>query len=135
MWLSLSKTTGTIEPTASDSIVVRMLGTEMASGSYFAELTCRNNDADALDTAMIVYVQMVVTSPPLPYACGDADNNHIRNISDVVYIVSFIFAGGPTPVYFLSADANCDGGVTISDAVFLINYIFAGGPAPCAGCQ
>ncbi len=135
MWLSLSKTAGTVESTEVDSIVVRMLGTEMASGAYFAELTCRNNDADALDTAMIVYVQMVVTSPPLPYSCGDADNNHIRNISDVVFIVSFIFAGGQAPVYFLSADANCDGGVTISDAVFLINYIFAGGPAPCAGCQ
>lgn len=61
-------------------------------------------------------------------APGDADGNGLLTISDVVYIINFIFAGGPAPC---NGDADCNCILTISDAVYLINYIFAGGPAPC----
>ncbi len=59
---------------------------------------------------------------------GDADGNGIITISDAVFVINYIFGGGPTPC---NGDANCDCIITISDAVFLINYIFGGGPAPC----
>ena len=62
--------------------------------------------------------------------CGDADGNGIFTISDAVYLINFIFAGGPTPIPICHADADGNAIATISDAVFLINYIFAGGPAP-----
>lgn len=62
---------------------------------------------------------------------GDADNSGALNISDAVYLIAFIFSGGPASVPVASAgDANCDGTVNISDAVFLIAYIFSGGPRP-----
>lgn len=64
---------------------------------------------------------------------GDADGDGLVNISDAVYLIQYIFAGGPIPQPVLEAgDADCDGLVNISDAVYLIQYIFAGGPAPCA---
>ncbi|MGB5107489.1 MAG: dockerin type I repeat-containing protein [Candidatus Zixiibacteriota bacterium] len=66
-------------------------------------------------------------------ACGDADNTGIITISDAVYLINYIFAGGPAPVQLCLGDADGTGIITISDAVFLINYIFAGGPAP-SGC-
>ncbi len=69
-----------------------------------------------------------------PFLCGDADGNTIVTISDAVYLINYIFAGGPAPNPDLSGDADCSGFVTISDAVYLINFIFAGGPAPCAAC-
>ena len=59
---------------------------------------------------------------------GDADGNLIITISDAVYIINYIFSGGPTPC---NGDADCNCIITISDAVYLINYIFSGGPAPC----
>ena len=62
--------------------------------------------------------------------CGDADGNGIFTISDAVYLINFIFAGGPSPIPICHADADGNAIATISDAVFLINYIFAGGPAP-----
>ena len=62
--------------------------------------------------------------------CGDADGNGIFTISDAVYLINFIFAGGPTPIPICHADADGNAIATTSDAVFLINYIFAGGPAP-----
>jgi hypothetical protein len=67
---------------------------------------------------------------------GDADGNGIINISDAVYLVGYIFGGGPapTPYPICSGDADCNCIVNISDAVYLISYIFGGGPAPCP-CQ
>ena len=67
--------------------------------------------------------------------CGDADLSGIVTISDAVFLINYIFAGGPEPLSASSFDADCNGIVTISDAVYLINYIFAGGPSPCSGCS
>ncbi len=68
------------------------------------------------------------------FVCGDADGTGAVNISDAVYLINYIFAGGPAPDPLLAADVDCTGAVTISDAVYLIAFIFSGGPAPCAGC-
>lgn len=65
--------------------------------------------------------------------CGDADNSGYWSISDVVFIINHIFAGGPPPLMVCLADADGNGIETISDAVFLIGYIFAGAPQP-GGC-
>lgn len=69
------------------------------------------------------------------WTCGDADANEIVNISDAVYLISYIFGGGSAPEPLLSGDADCNQIVNISDAVYLISYIFGGGPTPCEGCQ
>lgn len=66
--------------------------------------------------------------------CGDADNNGVYTVSDAVFLITYIFAGGPRPMPYLGGDADCNGLITISDAVYMIGYIFGGGPAPCAGC-
>ncbi len=68
------------------------------------------------------------------YFCGDADGSSIITISDAVYLINYIFAGGPAPDPVVAGDADCNGIVTVSDAVYLITYIFGGGPVPCAGC-
>jgi hypothetical protein len=68
------------------------------------------------------------------WMCGDADGNDIVNISDAVYLITYIFGGGPAPDPLLSGDCDCNQIVNISDAVYLITYIFGGGPAPCAAC-
>ncbi len=64
--------------------------------------------------------------------CGDVDNDLKISISDAVFLINFIFAGGPTPPNYWAVDCNLDGKVNISDAVYLVVYIFASGPAPCA---
>ncbi len=68
---------------------------------------------------------------------GDADNSGILNISDVVYLINYIFVGGPAPVSECKGDNNCDCVISISDAVYSIIYIFGGGQPPpqcCPGC-
>ncbi len=71
----------------------------------------------------------------LNYLCGDANADAADDISDVVYLIAYIFSGGSAPNPVLSGDANCDSTVDISDVVYLIAYIFSGGAAPCAGCK
>jgi hypothetical protein len=65
--------------------------------------------------------------------CGDITGNGNVDIADAVYLINYIFKGGPAPDPFDGADVNCDGSVNIGDAVYYIQYIFRGGPAPC--CQ
>jgi len=62
---------------------------------------------------------------------GDCNGDCLVNIGDPVYLIEYIFKGGPPPVPFESGDVDCDGLVNIGDAVYLINYIFKGGPPPC----
>jgi hypothetical protein len=61
---------------------------------------------------------------------GDANTDGYIDISDAVYLISYIFGGGPAPDPVFSGDANGDGSVDISDVVYLIQYIFAGGSPP-----
>jgi len=64
---------------------------------------------------------------------GDANSDGGIDIADVVYLIAYIFSGGPAPNPLAAGDADCDGSVNIVDAVYLIAYIFSQGPQPCAG--
>ena len=65
-----------------------------------------------------------------------ADINHdgapVPDISDLVYLVSFMFGGGPEPPCMEEADINGDGSSVpdISDLVYLVSFMFGGGPEP-----
>jgi len=63
------------------------------------------------------------------FVCGDADGSGSVDIDDVVFLVAYIFAGGPAPSPLAAGDADCSG--AIDDIVYLIAYIFSGGNAPC----
>jgi hypothetical protein len=65
------------------------------------------------------------------YICGDANSDDDANVADAVYIINFVFKGGPAPIPPQAGDANCDGENNIADGVYLINFVFKGGPAPC----
>ncbi len=66
--------------------------------------------------------------------CGDANRDFTVNIGDAVYLITYIFKGGPPPNPECSGDSNGDLTVNIGDAVYLITFIFKGGPGPVPGC-
>lgn len=66
--------------------------------------------------------------------CGDADLNGFTNVADAVYLMNYIFGGGPPPNPLAAGDVDCQSGINISDVVYLIGYIFGSGAAPCADC-
>ena len=63
---------------------------------------------------------------------GDVNGNYLVDIGDLVYLVCFLFRGGPTPDPLWTSDANCDGEIDVGDLVYLINYLYRGGSPP--GC-
>jgi hypothetical protein len=65
------------------------------------------------------------------YVCGDATGEGAVDIDDVVFLIAYIFSGGPPPDPLESGNADCMSGVDIDDVVWLIAYIFSGGNAPC----
>lgn len=72
---------------------------------------------------------------PVGVICGDVDGDSEVALTDVVYMINYLFMGGDPPKcppepYASCADANGDGEVGIPDAVYLINYLFSAGPPP-----
>ncbi|MFH2057017.1 MAG: S8 family serine peptidase [bacterium] len=65
-----------------------------------------------------------------PFIAGDANGDGIVNITDVTFIIQYIFNNGMAPDPYESGDADGSGEVNITDAVYLIAYIFGGGSAP-----
>ena len=51
-----------------------------------------------------------------------------RDISDAVFLLNFLFAGGEPPPFMAFADVNGSLGIDISDAVALLGFLFAGAP-------
>lgn len=76
----------------------------------------------------------ILTVLEFAYLCGDCDMSGAVDIDDVVFLINFIFGGGPVPEPIESGDADCSENIDIDDVVYLITYIFGGGPEPCATC-
>ncbi|NMC43994.1 MAG: hypothetical protein GYA46_08740, partial [candidate division Zixibacteria bacterium] len=68
-----------------------------------------------------------------PLLTGDANADQVIDVGDAVYIVNYVFKGGPPPLRPAAADVNCDNRVNVGDAVYIVHYVFDSGPAPCNG--
>ena|GEM_PF-3870050 len=96
------------------------------------EIRLNNFDGDYhVNIITEVYTGIVVEEVSPPFLCGDANGSGDVDIDDVVYLIAYIFAGGPEPLPYENGDADCSGGIDIDDVVYLIAYIFSGGNAPC----
>ncbi len=62
----------------------------------------------------------------------DFDPGDVIDISDLVYLVDYMFTGGPVPPCWEEADIDGSGGdvIDITDLVYLVDYMFDGGPPP-----
>jgi len=79
---------------------------------------------------------MVVSGLPAlaGHPIGDANDDAVINVGDVVYLVTYLYKGGPEPIPVVDAgDVNHDCVVNVGDIVYLVTYLYKGGPAPCGG--
>jgi len=70
------------------------------------------------------------------YRCGDIDGTltDLVDIADLIYLVDYMFSGGPTPPILPAVDVDGSSGEPdIADLVYLVDYMFSDGPAPL--CQ
>ncbi len=65
------------------------------------------------------------------YICGDVDNNgDDPNVTDLSYLVDYLFRGGPPPPILEAADLDGNGDIEVVDLTYLVDYLFKGGPEP-----
>ena len=62
---------------------------------------------------------------------GDCTGDGIVDIEDVLYLINYLYKGGPPPDPLFIGDVNWDGLIDLEDVLYLINYLYKGGPAPC----
>ena len=98
-------------------------------------ITFRMNATGTSTSVGLFRREATVSAYFVGFECGDADASGGVDIDDVVYLINYIFAGGPAPDPIEAGDADCSGNVDIDDVVYLIQYIFGGGPEPCADCS
>lgn len=55
------------------------------------------------------------------------------DISDLVYLVDYMFTGGPPPPCMEEGNIDGAGDLDISDLVYMVDFMFSGGPTP-PGC-
>ncbi|HOP06045.1 MAG TPA: SBBP repeat-containing protein [candidate division Zixibacteria bacterium] len=74
------------------------------------------------------YIARMILHP----ICADINGNGSGpDIADLVYMVAFMFQGGPEPPLPAACDINGDGSIAdIADLVDLVTYMFQGGSAP-----
>ncbi|MCH8027390.1 MAG: S8 family serine peptidase [candidate division Zixibacteria bacterium] len=61
---------------------------------------------------------------------GDANYDDKISVSDLVFLIDFIWRGGPGSVTVQSLDMNFDYKIDTKDITYLVDFICRGGPAP-----
>jgi outer membrane protein assembly factor BamB len=97
---------------------------------------CADLDGDGdLDLAVADTSGDNVSSVLLNIHRGDCNGDRVINVTDVVYLINYLFLvpPGPAPQPWAAGDVNCDGTINVTDVVYLINYLFLvpPGPPPC----
>jgi hypothetical protein len=65
---------------------------------------------------------------------GDANGDGAVGVTDIVFLINYLFKNGPPPNPLASGDENGDCEVNPADVIYLLNYLFRGGPPPREGC-
>lgn len=61
---------------------------------------------------------------------GDVNKDGLINLSDIIFLVNYIYKGGPAPNPQYLGNVNGDAGVNLGDIIYLVNFVFKGGPPP-----
>jgi hypothetical protein len=71
-------------------------------------------------------------APPIVFKRGDSNADGATNITDGIYVLNYLFLGGPTPTCKEAANPNDDANINITDGIYILNFLFLGGPPPAA---
>ena len=75
-----------------------------------------------------------ITGTYLSFPPGDMDQSGAVTAADIVYLVNFVFKGGPAPLGPETGDVNGSCTATSADIIYLVNFVFRSGPAPLSPC-
>jgi len=64
------------------------------------------------------------------YRRGDANGDGERDLSDVLFVLEYLFRGGPASTCPEAADTTADRNLDLTDAIFLLFFLFGDGTPP-----
>src|SRR5690606_23963888 len=96
-------------------------------GSWVVRLTVSDGGAEDAEE---IELDVVSAGNAATFRRADANSDAVIDISDGVFTLLYLFAGGTAPLCSDSADADDDGIVAITDAVFIFDWLFRGGSSP-----
>lgn len=114
------------------------------TGHYTVSVKLNGNEENSIASGEVPGPGEVDTVfyPVGEYLRGDANTDSSTSVSDVIFLINYLFKGGEAPEPLFLGDVNCcqesEGGnceevkVSVSDVIYLINYLFKGGDAPCS---
>jgi hypothetical protein len=65
------------------------------------------------------------------FMCGDVGGDGVVDLGDVLYVIGYLYKGGPPPEPMVAGDVICDEIIELGDLLYLISYLYKGGPPPC----
>jgi len=65
--------------------------------------------------------------------CGDLNSDTYLNSADIVFLIDYLFKGGPAPFPLEKGDVNKDCVINSADVTYFQNYMFKRGPRPECG--
>lgn len=102
----------------------------LVSGDYTWRVTSSNPRGEVPGPSWSFTADVESTSHE--FVRGDPNASGTIDLSDPVFILTWLFLGGQTPSCVDAADANGDHGTDIADAIYVLVWLFAGGQVPPA---
>ncbi|HKZ22038.1 MAG TPA: dockerin type I domain-containing protein [candidate division Zixibacteria bacterium] len=131
---------GNIQPTLSDTAVFSFgiaPGSDSLGGELELQITTQTGKIWKKKVLLYVVPRLVTLATQTNGSCcdiseyelytpGDANGDEKITLIDIVYVVNYVFRGGPEPIpFFLSGDMNEDARVDLIDILLLVNYVFS----------
>jgi hypothetical protein len=66
---------------------------------------------------------------------GDVNEDGILEVSDLIFLINYLFLAGSAPDPLALGDPNGDCSIDVADVTWVVNYLFTEGPEPEWGCQ
>jgi hypothetical protein len=118
------------------------LGQEASFGEAFLSWCIDNMETCAGSESRPWFYGMTLLGDPtlkisryMQNPTGDVNEDGGIDVSDAIFLINYLFIGGPAPNPLALGDLSGDCSIDIADAVYLINYLFVYGPEPEWGCQ
>jgi len=88
---------------------------------------------DSTDTGVVEITVLPYNVPPSGME-GDVTGDTLVDLTDVLFLINYLFMGGPPPNPPSAGDVNGDCFIGLSDLLWLINYLYRFGPPPQIRC-
>ena len=90
------------------------------------------NCSDESPLTCTIVIEGGQVEPVNSFRRGDADDSGITNLTDGIFILSWLFRASAAPACQDAADLDDSGDINLTDAIYLLVHLFGTGPAPPA---